>query len=314
MSSCSQRRRSPATRFGFTLVELLVVIAIIGILVALLLPAVQAAREAARRMSCGNNIKQITLAMHNYHDKYNVLPVGAYSCCWGTWQPAILPYIEQSNIGDLYDNNGKYDVPNANWRYSGPLNRTVVSTRFAVLTCPSSDVRATPIATITSHNYAVNYGNTHYGQSNLNGVIFAGAPFSPIASTTQAPQELGFHSILDGTSNTLMIGEVRQGFGSDLRGFTWWGDASGFETYLAPNSPLPDRIYTSVYCNNNLRNPPCAVSTSSDPTMFAARSRHPGGVMVGLCDGAVRFIPNSIDLLTWRGLSTSQGKETLGNY
>ncbi len=302
-------------RSGFTLVELLVVIAIIGILVALLLPAVQAAREASRRMSCSNNLKQISIAVHNYENSYKVFPVGAYSCCWGTWQVAILPYIEQDTIGSQYDSGGKYDVPNANWRYSGPINRPVVSTRFKALTCPSSDVLAAPIATITSHNYAANYGNTDYSQTaTLNGVRFGGAPFSPIASTTTNPREIGFNSILDGSSNTLMFGEVRQGIGSDLRGFTWWGDASGFETYLMPNSPLPDRIYTSVYCNNTLRNPPCAVSTSADPTMFASRSRHPGGVMVSLCDGSVRFVSNSISLPIWRGLGTTDGQEALGNW
>jgi prepilin-type N-terminal cleavage/methylation domain-containing protein/prepilin-type processing-associated H-X9-DG protein len=302
-------------RRGFTLVELLVVIAIIGILVALLLPAVQAAREAARRMSCGNNLKQVSLAVHNYHDTYKLFPVGAYSCCWGTWQVAILPYIEQGNAGGQYDNGGKYDIPNANWRYSGPINRPVVSIRFSALTCPSSDVRAAPIATITSHNYAANFGNTSYGQqANLNGVIFGQAPFSASASTTTPPQEIGFHSITDGTSSTLMFAEVRQATGSDLRGFTWWGDASGFETYLAPNSPLPDRIYTAGYCNNVHPNPPCAVATSSDPTMFASRSRHPGGVQVAMCDGSVRFISNTINLNIWRALGTSQGGETVGNY
>ncbi|MFO0868840.1 MAG: DUF1559 domain-containing protein [Pirellulales bacterium] len=304
-----------ASRRGFTLVELLVVIAIIGILVALLLPAVQAAREASRRSSCINNLKQIALATHNYHDTYKVFPVGAYSCCWGTWQVAIMPYLEQTNVSDLYQNIGLYDVPNANWRYSGSVNRPVVSFRFSALTCPSSDVRAAPIATITSHNYAANYGNTSYSQqANLNGVIFGQAPFSPIASATQPPREIGFQSITDGTSSTLLFAEVRQAVGSDLRGFTWWGDASGFETYLAPNSPLPDRIYTSGYCNNNPPNPPCAVATSSDPTMFAARSRHPGGVQVAFCDGSARFIANTIQLSTWRALSTSQGGEAVSNY
>ena len=87
---------------GFTLVELLVVIAIIGILVALLLPAIQAAREAARRAQCVNNLKQIGIALQNYHDTHKELPAGNYSCCWGTWQMAILPFIEEQQLGDMY--------------------------------------------------------------------------------------------------------------------------------------------------------------------------------------------------------------------
>jgi prepilin-type N-terminal cleavage/methylation domain-containing protein len=90
------------TKRGFTLVELLVVIAIIGVLVALLLPAVQAARESARRAQCVNNLKQVGIAMHGYHDTYLKLPPGARSCCWGTWQMEILPFIEQGQLAELY--------------------------------------------------------------------------------------------------------------------------------------------------------------------------------------------------------------------
>ena len=90
-------------KLGFTLVELLVVIAIIGVLVALLLPAVQSAREASRRSQCTNNLKQISLAVHNYTDTYaSALPVGEYSCCWGTWLMGIMPYVEQGNLFDRY--------------------------------------------------------------------------------------------------------------------------------------------------------------------------------------------------------------------
>ena len=117
--------------------------------------------------------------------------------------------------------------------------------------------------------------------------------------------------ITDGTSNTMMVAEVLQGQGSDLRGFTWWADACQFTTYLPPNSGLPDRIYTAGYCNNMPdQNLPCAVSDAANPTMFASRSRHPGGVQVVLCDGATRFVSASIDLTVWRAASTTEGMET----
>ncbi|QDS95348.1 Type II secretion system protein G precursor [Roseimaritima multifibrata] len=288
-------------RHGFTLVELLVVIAIIGVLVGLLLPAVQAAREAARRMSCSNNLKQIGLAMHNYHDSLGQFPTGATNCCAGTWLPLLLPYMEQGNLSELYVDWGN----SSGVRYSAAPNTTNVTTRrLAAFTCPS-DLENSPISDITSHSYAVNYGNTGKSQeSTLNGVVFGGAPFSP----TGAGKRFGFRDVIDGTSSTLMVGEVRQGQGSDLRGFLWWADASGFTAYLGPNSPLPDRIYSSSYCNE-APGMPCDVTATSNPTMFASRSLHPSVVQAVRCDGSVKAFTETIDLLNWRALSTTQGAE-----
>ncbi len=298
---------------GFTLVELLVVIAIIGILVAMLLPAVQAAREAARRMQCGNNMKQIALATHNYHDSYNVFPTGAYSCCWGTWQIAIQPYEENGNLYDQYFHIRKYDENgDSSYRYGGSRNRPVTTQRISAHTCPSDQPNA-PISGITSHNYAANFGNTGYSQQrSLNGVLFAGAPFLFTPYRASGAKHGKFATVTDGTSNTLLFGEVLQGIGRDLRGFTWWGDASSFTVYLRPNTSQPDRIYTSYYCQNNPRRGlPCAVATSTNPTMFAARSRHPGGVQTALVDGSVSFVAETIELAIWRAKGTAQGGEAI---
>src|SRR5262245_19508336 len=159
-------------RSAFTLVELLVVIAIIGVLVALLLPAVQTAREAARRSQCSNNLKQLSLAMLNYEDTFKVLPggVGRYGCCWGTWQVRVLPYMEQKALADLYLNSDGNDATGV--RYGAGQNVTMVtSKRIKSLTCPS-DFPNAPIGTppITNHNYGVNFGNTNFFQATLNNI------------------------------------------------------------------------------------------------------------------------------------------------
>lgn len=295
---------------GFTLIELLVVIAIIAVLIALLLPAVQQAREAARRSQCRNNLKQIGLAMQNYHDNCKSLPVGQFSCCWGTWVVEVLPYIDQTPLFKKWVSRNMYDSPTGGFRYSDAPNRPVVSTRLGAMTCPS-DRPNTPIATITSHNYAVNHGNTTYTQGTYNGVAFGGAPFG--FNPTYRASALS--DIRDGTSSTLLVAEVVQGTGSDLRGFTWWGDNSNFTAHYPPNSSIPDRIYTGVYCvNQPIDNLPCAVSTAADPARVGARSRHTGGVQAVFCDGASRFINQSIDVQLWRALSTAKGREPTGEF
>ncbi len=308
------------SRVGFTLIELLVVIAIIAILIGLLLPAVQKVREAAARAQCSNNLKQLGIAMHSYNDAIGGLPptTGASGCCWGTWVVLVFPYIEQEPAYKLYRNWGGNDSTGP--RYGAAPNTTNVTTRrYNVLTCPS-DINNSPISGMTNHNYAVNIGNTgNAQQATLNGVRFSGAPFEralagPTAGTSQMFRNK-LQAIPDGTSNTLLVSEVLQGRGSDLRGFLWWGDAAGFTTYLAPNSTQPDVIYTAGYCNNQPQmNMPCTgVPTTTSPSMFGSRGRHTGGVNAGMCDGSVRFVSNSINLDTWRAMSTTMGSEVVAN-
>ena len=143
------------------LVELLVVITIIGILIALLLPAVQAAREAARRMQCRNNLKQMGLAMHQYHEAFESLPVGAYSCCWGTWLVSVFPYVEQQALYGMFDVGGHYDRPDGTYRYCSPRNIPVVTQQIATFLCPSDSPHLYG-GFITKHNYVCNYGTTGF--------------------------------------------------------------------------------------------------------------------------------------------------------
>ena len=319
-------------RRGFTLVELLVVIAIIGILIALLLPAVQAARAAGRRAQCSNHLKQIALGMHNYESSHKSLPVGAYSCCWGTWLVAALPYIEQQNLFDQYHHENKFGIPSDTARYSHDVNQPVTTQHIDTYTCPSDEpVERTAWASITSHNYVANFGNTGYVvhpgvednvadfgvQFDMNGVQFGGAPFRISGFTSMPAKSVKFRDITDGLSRTLMFSETIQGHGNDLRGFSWWGYAAGFESYLPPNSEEPDIMQSTGYCDTTVpRNPPCyAPYSSSQPMTMAARSRHPGGVQAALCDGSVNFYSDNIAIDVWRKLSTSQGGEVIsGEY
>ena len=200
---------------AFTLVELLVVIAIIGILVALLLPAIQAAREAARRTQCSNNLKQHALATHNYHDTHKGLPFGYINgnapavpgdqsgLCW---LRATLPYIEQSSLYDQWD----YGLG-----YAAGVNNTIIRTVIPGHLCPSDSPTSTWNAPTPNYNYAVNLGTTTVTRTSpYNGVVYNGAPFE-----YNSGRQYRLADIIDGTPTTLMLSEVRQGqVGQDLRG------------------------------------------------------------------------------------------------
>lgn len=319
-------------RRGFTLVELLVVIAIIGILVGLLLPAVQAAREAARRMQCSNNMKQIGLAIHMHHDTYKKIPaLTGNGCCWGTWLLPVMPFMENGNLFRLYQNYGGSDTVNSNYpaaavagatpanpRYSQVPNTTNVTTkRIPAFTCPS-DTSNAPIVNIPNYNYA---GVTGNGASW--GALAAGPAPIPtgyvarpgmfdqtiyeytISGTTitKNAKKVQFGSVTDGLSNTLMVGEVLQGRGTDLRGFMWWGIAAGASTYMTPNSKAPDQIQPN---NNGCKTDPAANLPCIEAALFinGMRSRHVGGIQVVMGDGSVQFISQSVDATLFMNLGS----------
>lgn len=336
-------------RRGFTLVELLVVIAIIGILIALLLPAVQAAREAARRSQCVNNIKQLALACHNFHDKYNEFPYGRKYDIWDTytWTELVLPYIEQQAVYENY-----WTLPQRGYvtSYPGPNGpigddarlRTARHTKITTFNCPSD---GGPWGNeLNTNSYGFWRGNYRgcvgsgdmYGEDIQDGTT---GPWKPGVFAVRHNQSYDTNAavptrgvriaeIIDGTSNTTMISE------GIMPTVTWWGGPIGSIIYgnmggalysnaITPNSSAPDRIIGPCPQNqgDTIYIEPCqsigwnAWWTPSAARAYAgARSRHPGGVNVGMADGSVRFFSNTIDLLIWRYLGTCAGNEVVQNF
>ena len=310
-------------RAGFTLVELLVVIAIIGILVALLLPAVQAAREAARRIQCTNNLKQWGLALHNYHGSLQTFPVGALWTDYDgkeiqqlyvghrlNYYPLLLPYMEQQNIHALFDFSTNPNPIQPVWY---DRNREATAATFPALFCPSNGYGGTLVIhpTIPDQQWA---------RSNYVG-MFTGFQIGDLLKYD--PGLLAFFDgnrstkikdILDGTSNTIAMTEgLRQKDGPDGRGSAWSDQPCGGFVFseLGPNSPLPDRCYPSPtwWCIDP--DPTCVPGDAMTTDTSAARSRHPGGVVALFADGSARFISESIDLDSWRAAATIMAGEVV---
>ena len=318
---------------GFTLVELLVVIAIIGILIALLLPAVQAAREAARRMQCSNNLKQLGLAMQNYHSALNILPPGTIA-----W---VTDTTTRPGPGSWYDDHGWYTqiggyIEQKPWvltidykvQFSTASNDSARRLMIPLFACPDDGFRRNewgnpPNPSVSSPtwarlrgNYVVNFGNTNYGQTTKNKIPFLGAPFSHKRSKRLS-------DIKDGTSKTLMMSEYVTVLElQNQNSGTWGGPMSDFTTALGgqtfegwapPNSiladdvarvcPSPMYLQNGIQCNN--------IGNDTLSQSLAARSLHAGGVNAVMCDGSVRFFPNEIDLGVWQALSTANGAESV---
>ena len=291
---------------GFTLVELLVVITIIGILIALLLPAVQAAREAARRMQCCNNLKQWGLAMASYESQYAVYPYGI-RLAFGTAEtnnklrhtfvPSLWPFMEQLSLYDRYSFSvGFYETANLQ------LEAVQVPTYF----CPT-DRQGTWAGDIygprSRGNYVVNWGYCDYFQASPVGYKIG--PFGPKRQRSVA-------DVRDGLSNTMFMGEVIQSpldTDFDFRGDIFNDDMGGaqFMAYYTPNSGVD----TLEFCGTTATDQVMPCSTTASTYYNTARSKHSGGVNTAFGDGSVQFISNSISSTVWQALGSMAGDETI---
>jgi len=310
---------------GFTLVELLVVIAIIGVLMALVLPAVQAAREASRRGACANNLKQIGLALHQFHDAQQQFPPGRGGPGALVFSPQayLLPFVEQNG---LYNKLDLYSAPTklviAGVTYSGDANAAAAAEAIALLQCPSDPAsgRVTG-STFGGTNYVANSGSGAVGNGTLvraDGVFYL-------------TSNVRFRDLLDGTTATVAFSERTLGNGMALATPTpydglyilelgknvdvsvancatqgtggWYSQRSGKWILGNYGNTLYNHFYTPNSTNWDCMN------QAQQKGFLAARSYHPGGVQVLLCDGSVRLTADQVDAALWHGMATRAGRE-----
>ena len=308
-------------RSAFTLIELLVVIAIIAVLIGLLLPAVQRARESVSRSSCSNNLHQWGIAMQTMHDNTGHLPPGAQNNPRRVWVVLVWPYVEQGNLYVQFDQTVNFwQPPNT---YVNTVNGTYAHTA-PIYYCPSDRPGALWMGDPwwrARGNYVINWGNVTdpYNPADTTQDPARGA-YAPFGYTDFAsrdrPRQVRLTDIKDGTSNTLLMSEVimaRNDTDYDIRGDMLNDDrpCTMFMTINTPNSGTD----VSPYCNQNTYpwNPPCT-NANSGFAHKAARSNHSGGVNTLFADGSVHFISNNIALTTWRALGTMNGGEVVGEY
>ncbi len=312
--------RSVSRRSGFTLIELLVVIAIIAILIALLLPAVQSARQASRLASCKNNLKQIGLAMHGFHNAQGTFPVGYYDPTpwppgnqtpqgldhgpgWG-WGALILPYLEQSNVFNQM--NFTLDVGDLS-------NSTIITTPLSSFICPSDSTYVSTF-TITSNSLATNVGPSPTG---LNSWVLATGNYVACngndgvdcfctpphtGSFLRAIKGFSVSAITDGLSNTLFVCDRP----FSLSDSSWAGCPTGAANPFKRAPGNYGAEPTLLMCHAGRTGP-------NSPGVFDADSTwspHAVGVPYLLGDGSVRFIGNAIAIPTWMALATRAGGET----
>ncbi|MDR3620114.1 MAG: DUF1559 domain-containing protein [Paludisphaera borealis] len=364
---------------GFTLIELLVVIAIIAVLIALLLPAVQSAREAARRIQCVNNVKQLGLAMHNYHESSNSFPSSKIfnsnrapcsdtnfgnNCQNTPWFVLMLPLFDQ---GAMYNAFNFSIGTEGLMTGAGPLgflaNSTVLTTKIGIFQCPSDSQNTIDLPTVlaslglslppfqaTKGNYAVNWGNTDFGQG-VHDSYFTASLHLPSAfglnNSGSGPAMVSVASITDGLSNSVFMSEVLQGATDDIRGTLWVDNpgAGSFMTRFTPNGSIDyvplvapwstagiptqgnnmDNLPTfggsapgtspaqpGSFCDSQPAQRLACFSQGKDGGCFSgARSRHPGGVNCLFGDGSVRFVKNSVSAMTWVQIGSVSGGEVV---
>jgi prepilin-type N-terminal cleavage/methylation domain-containing protein len=284
---------------GFTLVELLVVIAIIGILVALLLPAVQAAREAARRMQCSNNLKQLTLGLQTYHDAFRHYPLPGMIANKLGWNTCILPQIEQSALRDSMDTN------QTGASLSNP-NLLASTRKLPVFLCPSAATVEETSTNPATYNNLPSYSVHYQGILGPRGTMPGTTAQYRCANMTETfggecqqgvfwQYSCNIAEITDGTSNTYMLGEAS------------WNGLTSFRRPW-PRAKFQDSRGTLYLIAKNIEFP-INSNNSTKWNAFSFGSEHPGGCLFGMSDGSLRFVSETIDWDVYRSTASRDGGE-----
>jgi len=307
---------------GFTLIELLIVIAIIGVLLQMLLPAVQMARESARRAQCVNGLRQWGLAMHNHHSSTGNFPIGAQGSYNNTrilsrrtWVVLVWPYIEEEAMFAQFDlTRDFYETPN-----SYPRTLDGICARTSPLYyCPSDHPGALwkgDSAWRARGSYVINWGNMAVPFNPDDPVQNPNLGVAPFGHedyiSGDRPRTTRFKNFTDGTSTTMIMSEIiiaRKDTDYDIRGDMLNNDrpCTQYMTIHTPNSGID----VSPVCSSALypKNPPCTTD-GAEHAHKAARSKHPGGVNVLFGDGHVQFVKDSIAISVWRAIGTMNGSE-----
>ena len=299
---------------GFTLVELLVVIAIIGVLVALLLPAVQAAREAARRSSCSNNLKQIGIALHNYHDTHLTFPFGWNTSMGNAWTSLILPQMEQGPLHATIRFMPNPDCNNSTWAVDNSPEEIACCTLISTLRCPSAAIppqvsnqgiprripatyRGVASSTATSDDPSTATNGRHLERNDLEGIFFRNVG-------------VRMAEITDGTSNTFMVGECYwDTFSQNGNQMDFWYIASPQITPTC-STEYSEHVGSTGVPYNARKDP----TTTGYVKELSFASFHPGGAMFCFGDGSVRFVPYTINYPIYQGLGSRDKGEVVSNF
>jgi prepilin-type N-terminal cleavage/methylation domain-containing protein/prepilin-type processing-associated H-X9-DG protein len=313
---------------AFTLIEVLVVIAIIAILIGLLLPAVQKVREAAARTQCTNNLKQMAIACHAYHDAVGALPPGRDNNSFSA-QAYLLPFLEQSNV---------YNLINFNVAYNNAANATAMATAIKTFICPS-DTPGTIPSQWAPNNYRVNQGsnllwglpptttsNVNYGMPLPNGPFFENSAVKLVDITDGTSLTAMLSEACEGTFNTSELSPYNtQYLGQGVGLYPATPDQAyamcqgvGWQNPIYNNEPNVGAPWIYGYHSNTIYfhvGPPNSISCMypSGRIGTSANSRHINGVNVARCDGSVGFITNSIALADWRAFGSINGGEVFNS-